>query len=170
MPEPGTTEYQAWLHEHGKGALVKFMLTHPGYPAEKLLRDFPHAFEEIKQTYFKAPDLNPAREHLMTVGDALHPESATPFLMSAILLFGMILVAVKTPDDSRPWAWLGLWLFLSATLAIAVTILADTWAVNRHSLYSTMSYRLCMWLFAVILMDLALAQNHRETSSPQGQP
>ncbi len=170
MPEPGTAEYQAWLRRHGKGALVKFMLAHPGYPAEKLLRDFPHAFEEIKQTYFKAPDLNPARQHLMTIGEAFHPESTTPFLMSAILLAGLILMAVKTPNDSRPWAWLGLWLFLSATLAIAVTILADTWAVNRHSLYSTMSYRLGMWLFAVILMDLALAQNQRESASLQEQP
>lgn len=170
MPEPGTAEYQAWLHRHGKGALLKFMLTHPGYPAEKLLRDFPHAFEEIKQTYFKAPDLNPAREYLTIIGSALHPESTTPFLMSAILLTGILLIAVKTPKDSRPWAWLGLWLFLSATLAIVITILADTWAVNRHSLYSTMSYRLGMWLFAVILMDLALAQNQRETSSLQGQP
>jgi hypothetical protein len=158
MPEPGTPDYHAWFPEHAKGTLARFMLTHPGYPLLKIVNDFPMAFEEISQTYFKAPELGSAREILMQIGNALHPENTTPFVMSVILLVGLMLLSHQKADDSRPWAWLGLWVFLTASVALIPTILGDTWALNRHALFSTMIYRLSMWLFAIILMDLALSR------------
>ena len=161
MPEPDTKEYSIWLRENGRSALIKFTLSHPGYPATKLANDFPHAFEEIDQTYFKAPNLEPFRTYLTNIGNGLHPESSTPFLLSFILLGGVIYIAWKTPHESRPWAWLGLWLFTAATFAIVATILADTWAVNRHSLFSTMSYRLMMWMFTIVLLDLAFGKTEQ---------
>ncbi len=118
------------------------------------------SFTEIKQTYFKVPGYNQTRELLMTLGDALHPENITPFLLDLLLLFGLILIAAKNVNDtSRPWAWLGVWLFLTASITLIPTILGDTWALNRHALFSTMIYRLFMWVFTIIIMDIAIEQN-----------
>ncbi len=160
MPQPNSKEYRAWFPENAQKNLIKFMMTHPGYVATKLAKDFPGAFTEIKQTYFKAPELSPSRDVLMEVGNALHPENTTPFLASLLLLIGLLLLAVKNVGDTtRPWAWIGLWLFLTASITFIPTILGDTWALNRHALFSTMIYRMCMWLFAIIVMDIALGQN-----------
>ncbi len=161
MPEPGSKAYRAWFNENASKAFIKFMLTHPGYVLKKISRDFSHAFIEIKQTYFKAPELNPTRERLMQVGGALHPENTTPFLASLLSLTGMILYAWKNPQG-RVWAWISLTMFLTATVTLIPTILGDTWAINRHALFSTMLYRLSMWLFAIILMDLLLHPNPDE--------
>ncbi len=163
MPAPDSPEYTAWFSDHASATLIKFMLAHPGYPTQKIINDFPMAFDEIKQTYFKAPELDPAREWLMRIGDALHPQNTTPFLMAVILLAGMISIAWRTNREARPWAWLGLWLFLTASVTMIPTILGDTWALNRHALFSTMIYRLCMWLFAVVMMDLAISNNTPNT-------
>lgn len=156
MPEFGTREFEKWVQEHGTSAMMRFMLTHPGYPLFKILGDFEPAFHEIKQTYFTARNLNPSREILFSLGNALHPENTTPFLMSILLLTGLLLLAAKVEDTSRPWVWLGLWLVFSSSLTLIPTILGDTWALNRHALYSTMIFRLMTWVFPIVIMDIAL--------------
>jgi hypothetical protein len=160
MPAPDSAEYQAWFQENSTKTLIKFMLIHPGYPTVKIIRDFPNAFTEIKQTYFKAPESAQAREPLMILGNALHPENTTSFLLDLLLLVGLLLLAVKNANEtSRPWAWLGVWLFLTASITLIPTILGDTWALNRHALFSTMIYRLFMWVFTIVVMDVAIEQN-----------
>lgn len=160
MPAPNSKEYQAWFQKNSTKTLIKFMLIHPGYPTTKIIRDFPNAFTEIKQTYFKAPESARARESLMPLGNAFHPENTTPFLLDMLLLIGLLLLAVKkTNETGRPWAWLGFWLFLTASMTLIPTILGDTWALNRHALFSTMIYRLFMWVFSIVMMDIAIEQN-----------
>jgi len=157
MPDPASAEYRAWFQEKSTTTLIKFMLIHPGYPATKIINDFPLAFTEIKQTYFNIREHASTRKFLVAIGDTLHPENMTPFLLNIFLLYGLFLLAVKnTSETSRPWAWIGVWLFLTATTALIPTILGDTWALNRHALFSTMIYRMSMWLFAFIVMDIAL--------------
>lgn len=150
-------KFEPWLAEHGAKSMFRFMFSHPGYPLEKLVNDFPVSFQETKQTYFKAPEMGDIRQPLMKLGEALHPETALPFLMSLILLIGLFALAAKNAPSSRPWTWLALWLFLSATLTLIPTILGDTWALNRHALFSSMIYRLFIWLFVVVIMDIALS-------------
>jgi hypothetical protein len=160
MPAPDSAEYQVWFQKNSTKTLIKFMLIHPGYPTVKIIRDFPNAFTEIKQTYFKAPESAQAREPLMILGNALHPENTTSFLLDLLLLVGLLLLAVKNANEtSRPWAWLGVWLFLTASITLIPTILGDTWALNRHALFSTMIYRLFMWVFTIVVMDVAIEQN-----------
>jgi hypothetical protein len=159
MPAPNSAEYQAWFQNNSSITLIKFMLIHPGYPIFKLIKDFPQSFTEIKQTYFKMPGYNQMRELSMKLGNAVHPENITPFLLSTLLLFGLILTAVKnTGRTSRPWACLGVWLFLTASITLIPTILGDTWALNRHALFSTMIFRLFMWVFTIIMIDIAADQ------------
>ena len=158
-------EFEPWLQTEGASTLFRFMLTHPGYVGTKLWNDFPDSFYEIKQTYFTARDLNPARNILFEVGNSLHPENPTPFLASILPLIGLLLLASKDIGDSRPWAWLGLWLIFTATLTLIPTILGDTWALNRHALYSTMIFRMTMWLFPIILADTALERDSNFAAS-----
>ena len=157
MPDPNSAEYKTWFPEKSTSTLIKFMLIHPGYPTTKIINDFPMAFTEIKQTYFNIREHASTRKFLMAIGDTLHPENMAPFLLNIFLLFGLFQLAIKNVSEaSRPWAWIGIWLFLTATTALIPTILGDTWALNRHALFSTMIYRLCMWLFTFIIMDIAL--------------
>ncbi len=157
MPDPASAEYREWFQEKSTTTLIKFMLIHPGYPVTKIINDFPMAFTEIEQTYFVIRERASIRKFSMTIGNTLHPENTTPFLLNIFLLFGVFLLAVKNSSEtSRPWAWICVWLFLTATTALIPTILGDTWALNRHALFSTMIYRMCMWLFPFIVMDMAL--------------
>jgi hypothetical protein len=84
--------------------------------------------------------------------------------MSLILLAGIFLLAIKGSGNSRLWAWIGLWLFLSSSLTLIPTILGDTWALNRHALYSTMILRLISWVFPILLIDIALQPEPEKTS------
>ncbi len=160
MPEHHTEAYNVWFEDHAVTTLVKFMFIHPGYPATKLIRDFPQAFTEIKQTYFTVPRQDPARTILMGLGDLIHPEHASTSLLGLFLFIGAITVARKNPHGfSPPWAWLGSWLFLTASSTLVLVILGDTWGLNRHALLSTMIFRLFMWIFTLIIIDMAIAQN-----------
>lgn len=158
MPTPHTPEYKTWFEDNATSTLVKFMIQHPGYPISKIINDFPWSFTEIEQTYFKAPELN-IRSTFKIIGDAFHPQNTTPFVVSLLLLIGLIQLSIKKIGDSPAWAWIGLWLFISSSIMLIPTILGDTWALNRHALLSTMIYRLCMWLFAIIIIDIALNKN-----------
>lgn len=168
MPADGFSdpEFEPWLQTEGASTVFRFMVAHPGYVAIKLWNDFPDSFQEIQQTYFTARDLNPARSILFEIGNALHPENTTPFLGSLLSLAGLLILASKNIGDSRPWAWLGLWLFFTAALTLVPTILGDTWALNRHALYSTMIFRLTMWLFPILLADTALLNGRESLEKP----
>lgn len=169
MPTPGTEAYETWFQKNSSKTLIKFMVTHPGYPILKIIRDFPIAFTEIKQIYFKAPEQFQARQMLMTIGEALHPENTTPFLLDVFLLAGVTILAITNRNEtSKPWAWLGFWLFMIASFTLIPTILGDSWALSRHALFSTTIYRLFMWMFSIIIMDIAIGQNQtRQTTNSQ---
>ncbi len=160
MPEPYTEAYNEWFEDNSVTTLIKYMIIHPGYPTTKLIRDFPQAFTEIKQTYFNVPRNDPTRTVLMSLGDLFHPEHASVFVLCSILLIGLMITAQKdTRGTSRPWAWLGSWLYLAAGSSIVLVILGDTWGLNRHALLSTMIFRLFMWIFTLIIIDIAIERN-----------
>jgi hypothetical protein len=168
MPTPPySADYNQWFEENAATTLIKFMLIHPGYPLRKISKDFSLSFTEIKQTYFHAPEQYLSREPLMQIGNALHPENTTPFLMDVLLLIGLIVLSARNGNSSSlPWLWLAFWLFLAATLTLIPTILGDTWALNRHALFSTTIYRLFMWMFLIIVMDLAVEPASQPLNPP----
>lgn len=160
MPPPETQEFYAWFEEHGLTGATRFIFAHPGYVLEKLLRDFPNAFKQGTQTYFVMPEIKVLRAHLIALGESLHTETATPFLIGIVLLSGIVFAGLtKNTDTAQPWAWIGVYLFLTVSIAIVPTILGDTWALHRHTIFSIAMYRLGMWVFALILMDIAVTKN-----------
>jgi len=159
MPAPDSPEFQPWFKTNSTKTLVRFMVTYPGYPITKIIKDFPFAFTEIKQTYFSISGNKGVRNTMLLVGEALHPENTTPFLLGLILLIGIINLANINQGNIQPWAWIGTWIFLSASVSLVLSIIGDTWGLNRHALLSTTSFRLCMWLFSIIILDIALDQS-----------
>jgi hypothetical protein len=51
------------------------------------------------------------------------------------------------------WVWLNSWLFLSATLTLAISFFADSIGVTRHTMFAVEMFRLMMWVFLLILVD-----------------
>jgi hypothetical protein len=94
------------------------------------------------------------------LGESLHTETSTPFLIGIVLLSGILFAGFTNhTNTAQPWAWIGLYLFFTASIAIVPTILGDTWALHRHTIFSIAMYRLGMWIFALILIDIALTKN-----------
>ncbi len=156
MPPPSESpEYQTWFRENAVNAFVRFMIAHPGYVISKFSRDFMWAFSENMQTYFRVPGQETQRQKMILLGDGLHPRSLTPFIVDIILLFGLFHHAISNvTEPGRPWAWLALWLFLTASFTIFFAIMGDVYGLARHTLFSIMAYRLFMWVFLIVLLDI----------------
>jgi len=171
MPDPSSPEFQPWFEKYSTKTMLRFMVTYPGYPTNKIIKDFPQAFNVANQTYFKAPEQWRARNIMIPIGESFHPENTSPFLLNLFMLFCLILIAFKnTKGISRPWAWIGIWLFLSAGVTMILAIIGDTWGLNRHALFSTMVYRILMWINLIVIMDIAITnstQNNDLSLQPQ---
>lgn len=160
MPEPRTPEFNEWFKDNGVTAITSFFVSHPGYVSEKLFRDFPYAFDQGVQAYFVIPEKKPVRTGLIMLGESLHTETSTPFTLGLLLLLGIFIAALnKTNEIAYPWVWICAFVFMVATIAIIPTILGDTWALHRHTIFSIAMYRLSMWMFSIILIDFSLQQS-----------
>jgi peptidoglycan biosynthesis protein MviN/MurJ (putative lipid II flippase) len=102
----------------------------------------------------------------MSIGDGLHLQNMIAFFIGLLLLIGIIQLGVKNIGESRAWTWIMLWLFLTSSLMFIPSILGDTWALNRHALLSTTIYRLSMWLFTIIVIDIALSKESQTQNEP----
>lgn len=163
MPEPHSDEYKIWFPDHAGSTLIKFFAIHPSYPARKVIKDFAPAFTEFKQTYFKSPEQITIRNFMLPLGEAIHPENTTPFLLGVCILFALAVIAIQSGDNwARVWAWILYWLFLTASFTIIAAILGDAWALSRHSAFSTMVYRLLMWVGLVVIIDKAVQTQKSE--------
>jgi len=57
-------------------------------------------------------------------------------------------------------------MFLFASLNIVVVILGDAYGLTRHALLATSVFRLFMWFFLIVLIDLALMRPDEESEAP----
>jgi hypothetical protein len=156
MPEPSTPAYEAWFDENARSMYLTFLIHHPGYVTGLIARDALLAFSESSQPYFNARD-QPRRTGLNRFSEVIHPENPAPLFLDGILLAGVWAVALKRKDAaSLSWAWVGTWMMLIASVNLSVVILADAYGLTRHALMATTVFRLFMWLYAFVLIDLSL--------------
>jgi len=155
MPEYGTPEYSQWFNERARSTYLQFLLVHPAYTTFKFFRDVDVAFAINLQPYFKASEL-PARPLLIMAGNYLHSKSGTVFFIIIFLLLILwSFVLFQNKRNVIPWAWIITWAFLTATATIFFTIFGDTYGLVRHTLSSTMTFRLLMWMLLLIIADIA---------------
>lgn len=169
MPFPESQEFNEWFPINAKRVYIKFMLFHPGYVVSGYFKDIPLAFYENIQPYFHTGKVTSLRGAVIPFGDMLHSLAVTPVLVDLILLFAVLMnVFYKNNSENRAWAWLGVWMFLFANILMFINIFGDTWGLARHALLSTMVFRLFMWLYIMVLMDIMITSQKTE-SALQGQ-
>lgn len=162
MPSPDSEEFEQWFEAEATSAFMKFMITHPGYTFSKLGNDILYAFGESMQPYFKIPELGYKRYQLIQIGYVLHPDTATPLLISLLILPILLYFSWRNIGNSRPWAWVASWAFVAASITIAISILAGVGGLTRHTLFSTMLYRLLMWILIFIVLDTVIENTQNQ--------
>ena len=156
MPEPNSPDFEAWFSQHAQSGYISFLSSHPGYVLTGYFQDGLASFSTPMQPYFTAPEA-PLRNALISLGSLLHPTSPVPLLLDTLLLMGIWFTALQRRDRSTfAWTWLASWLYFAAHIILFVNIFGDAYALVRHTLMATTMFRLFTWLFAFVLIELAL--------------
>jgi hypothetical protein len=159
MPDPTSAEYSTWFVENAPRAYARFLLAHPGYTLTSLTSELGGIFSENIQPYFYS-EQTPARIALMAVNDMLHPKTHLVFILDILLLAGLLFSIFRRKNKNfTVWLWLGIWIFLSASLTLAVGFFADSIGVTRHTMFAVELFRLMLWLFLIILFDQSNRKN-----------
>jgi hypothetical protein len=155
MPDPASAEYSAWFIGNAPRAYARFLLSHPGYALTSFTAELGGIFSENIQPYFYS-EQTPARLALMAVNDMLHPKTHLVFILDILLMAGLLFSIFRRKNKNfTVWLWLGTWIFLSASLTLAVGFFADSIGVIRHTMFAVEMFRLMFWLFLIILFDQA---------------
>lgn len=158
MPDPESTEYEQWFTTSAKNSYMRFLIFHPVYTVTNYFEDIPYAFSENIQPYFNTQPRFVLRKSLIPVGNTLHPKSSIPMAVDFLLLLVILAIVFKTKtSESKVWGWLAMWMFLSAGSNMFINIFGDVFALPRHALIATTTFRLFMWLFVIVLTDLSIS-------------
>jgi hypothetical protein len=153
MPDPASAEYSAWFIKKAPRAYAQFLLLHPGYTFTTFTSELGGIFSENTQPYFFSKQ-TPTRSALIAFNDILHPKTHLIFILDILLMAGLSFAMVRRKNKNfTAWVWLGMWLFLSAALTLAVGFFADSIGVTRHTMFAVEMFRLMMWVFLIVLFD-----------------
>lgn len=159
MPSPDSPGYDGWFDQSAPGAYVRFLIAHPGYTLPPLFENLQAFFTDNLQPYYHV-EKDSLRVRLLALGEMLHPRSSVVFLVDLMLLASLLWLAFKGRAPRQiAWAWLGSWLFLSASLMLLVSFHADTWGISRHVMGSIFLYRLFFWLFLLVVIDYVVGMD-----------
>jgi hypothetical protein len=155
MPDPTSAEYSTWFIGNAPRAYARFLLFHPGYTFTSFSSELGGIFSENTQPYFFSEQTS-ARKALVAVSDILHPSTHLIFILDILLMAGLLFAVFGRKNKNfTTWVWLSTWLFLSASLTLAVGFFADSIGVTRHTMFAVEMFRLMMWVFLIILFDQA---------------
>ena len=167
MPDPASTTYAEWFNENAPRAYARFLLFHPGFTLTSISSNLGGIFSENIQPYFFSEQTS-IRKTLIAVNDILHPNTHLVFILDILLITGLIFSAFRGKNrNSTIWAWLGAWLFISASVMLVINFFADSIGITRHTLFSVELFRLMLWLFLIILFDQANRKDEELLTSSQ---
>lgn len=167
MPDPRSAEYSIWFIENAPKAYTRFLLFHPGFTFTSLISNLDGIFYGNIQPYFYSEQTF-IRKTLITVNEILHPSTHLVLILDILLLAGLTSSASRRKNKYFIiWVWLGIWLFFSALLTLAVSFFADSIGITRHTLFSVELFRLIMWIFLIILFDQTNRDNEDILASPK---
>jgi hypothetical protein len=168
MPSPDSPSYKDWFDQRAPGAYVRFLIAHPGYTLPPLFENMQAFFTDNLQPYYHV-EKDSLRVRLLALGDMLHPRSSAVFLVDLLLLTSLLWLAYKGRGPMQiAWAWLGCWVFLSASLTLLVSFHADTWGISRHVMGSILLYRLFFWLFLLVVIDYVIGMDAGDAGELMG--
>jgi hypothetical protein len=153
MPNPASTAYQEWFAQNAPRAYARFLLSHPGYMLTSFTSELGGIFSENTQPYFYS-EQTPTRIALIAINDILHPKTHFIFILDILLMAGLFFSIFRRKNKNLAvWLWLGVWIFLSASLTLGVGFFADSIGIIRHTMFAVEMFRLIFWLFLIILFD-----------------
>ncbi len=162
MPEKDAPDYKdapiylAWADRYALKAYGLFLLSHPGFVATTLWKDFDQLRGDFLQPYFYTDDIK-YRSDLVKVGEIVHPQTAAVYAGGFLLVITLFAHAIqsKTPT-AVAWAWLGLWVFGVSLVTFLLSYFGDTAGLRRHIMPSVEMFRLFLWVFLMPFLDLSL--------------
>lgn len=156
MPEDWTRE---WVKESGSKTYLLFLLNHPGFMITEFMGRLSDAFSEnVQPFYFVYQTLE--RKMALSIGDIFHPLSSTAFGLPIVSGLLVMTATIKTfISENRPWFWFILWSMAMIYGLYVATFFADSAGLIRHTLGSVAFMRLYVWLFPIILAEIATNRN-----------
>jgi hypothetical protein len=159
MPsDTASAQYKTWFQDHAANTYLKFLITHPGFVGATVLENIAYLQSDFTQPYYKSPEIK-YRSMLLKIGEALHPQSNTVFIIDAILFIALCVAAFNNKNgETVGWLWLAAWIFLYSSASLYLSFFGDADGVGRHIFPAVESFRLFIWIFLIAQMDLSMAR------------
>ena len=147
MPDTSSSSFENWFNNNATGVYGAFLLSHPRFLAQTLLDNSFFFNSDFLQPYFPFVN-NQFTNNLINIGEFVHPQSNTIYLIDLLMLLGLSIAAIKHRETSLiTWSWLGWWIFLIAFVTLIVSFFGDTAGTRRHIYPSVETFRLFTWIF-----------------------
>ncbi len=148
-------DFMAWVRTRGYPSYARFLLAHPRWAVNFLMRNLGFLFSENFQPYYREqPGNYPV--WFKPIGEMLHPTSSAPVLMDALATLGLLVLAWRLGGRALAIGWFFLWLLLGEFLMLFVAFCGDSLGVIRHALVAIVPLRLSLWVLPLFGMDFAL--------------
>ena len=153
MPARESPEFQAWFDINATKIYGLFLISHPGFLATTLWKNFDQLKSDSIQPYFNTSDIK-HRDNLLQIGEIVHPETGAVYLIDILLLISLFINAVKYRIGALfAWSWLAAWFFLVSAITLISGFFGDIDGTRRHIMPSIEMFRLFLWIFLMPLLD-----------------
>lgn len=165
MPARNSPEFEAWFNANATTTYGLFLLSHPGFVVTTLWENFEQLTSDYLQPYFYTSDIK-FRDALLLVGELLHPETGAVYLLGLLLLAALLVRAAKMRNRvAFAWSWLAAWFFAIAAITLLLTFFGDIDGTRRHIFPSVEMFRLFVWVFLIVLLDLPFQEAEERSTT-----
>src|SRR5258706_1277131 len=163
MPNRDSAEFTKWFEANATKTYAYFLAKHPRFVISTLWNSSTEFTSGFIQPYYDASKI-PNRNSLVLIGEMVHAETGAVFLIDALLLVVLIIMAFESKNAVWiAWCWLAVWLFSVALASLLPAFFGDVSGTHRHIFPSIEMLRLFLWIFLIQQMDALLAKDTEES-------
>lgn len=155
MPDPPIeNEYKTWLNTVANKDYAVFLVSHPGFIISTNFELSGYLNSDFLQPYFTTK-AGPLYERMLVIGEILHPQTNSVYLISFLLTGSLIILAINHKDPTiTGWAWLAVWVFVYGSASLVLSLFGDIDGTRRHIYPSVELFRLSNWMLLIVHLDL----------------
>jgi hypothetical protein len=163
--------FMQWVEARGDSTYTLFLLNEYQWTLTTLVDNLDMLFSENIQPYFRKVDEG-SLPWLSSIGDQLHPTSASTILLDAVLTLAVWIAAFRSRDRTiLTIGWMFVWLILAEFAMLFVSFHGDSLGVTRHTIAAVMPFRLSLWMLSVFALDQSISlAGLRKSSRSQHSP
>jgi hypothetical protein len=160
MPDQESPQFNNWFSKNAQKTYGLFLVSHPGFIANTVLERSAYFRSDFIQPYYRDTIKKPLRENLITIGEMLHPETNSVYLLNFLMPIGLIISAIKNKDETIiSWAWISIWMLGAAVVTLFLVFFGDTAGTRRHIFQSVELLRLDSWILLTVYIDQIIRQH-----------